>query len=664
MSLAARKLSSRALLLWLWLLVGSRCLNGLEPSQGGAIALSPSDREVALSAGAQVMCDPKGDLPMASAQSGEYAALTNEYAASEGCRGYWLRVNLLARTLPPGGWVLQLPRGWAHAGLFYEHNGQISHLETGTALPPPARALASSYLLLPLPLESDREATFYLQLTGDTSRYGDAREVGGVIQRLDASEAARRDVLFGQGIYCGIILGLVLYNLILYAAIAERAYLYYSLYVLTFGSVWIARTGFFFQFLWPSHPVIDSDSPFYLVALSIIFGSLFVRQFLATRSRSKWADNTLLTIILFTVALCLLRLSGAHGAATLLLAFDGFVTTLFFAAVGVLFWLHGFRPARFFLVAWTLQLIGNLLYIFAFLRFIPFNFVTYNAAQIGSGLESILLAFALADRVNLLKREKEEKQLQYTLELEEQVTQRTEELTGAVEKLKTASITDPLTGLSNRRHVDSAIQPWIAELQRDRIRNSPGVPRRYVALCLADLDYFKMINDGLGHAVGDTVLQAAAATLRQNVRATAILARWGGEEFLILDHVSQPHEDLLMAERLRRAIVDECQPVLLETGQPLSISLGVLRYPFSMGYPELLSWDNCLALADHALYRAKRAGRNRWQCYRPSEGALRSAIQSRGIEEVRRLLRTQTDQAFQMGWIEIVEQVSSDVQVS
>ena len=212
--------------------------------------------------------------------------------------------------------------------------------------------------------------------------------------------------------------------------------------------------------------------------------------------------------------------------------------------------------------------------------------------------------------------------------------------------------------------MDSAIQPWIAELQRDRIRNSSSVPKRYIALCLADLDHFKLINDGLGHAVGDKVLQAAAETLRQNVRATAILTRWGGEEFLILDHVSQPQEDLLMAERLRQAIVDEPQLIFPETGQPLSISLGVLRYPFSAGYPELLSWDHCLALADHALYRAKRAGRNRWQCYRPNESALREAIKSRGIEEVRRLLRTRADQAFQMGWIEIVEQVPSDVQVS
>ena len=295
-----------------------------------------------------------------------------------------------------------------------------------------------------------------------------------------------------------------------------------------------------------------------------------------------------------------------------------------------------------------------------FLRWLPVNFLTYNAAQIGSAMECILLAFALADRVNLLKRDKDEKQSQYTRELREKVTQRTEELTRTVEKLKTASITDPLTGLSNRRHVDAVIQPWIAELRRARIRNSPDAPKRYLAVCLADLDHFKVINDALGHAVGDKVLQAAADTLSQNVRATAILARWGGEEFLILDHVTGPNEDLLMAERLRCSILDEHQPIFLEIGRSISLSLGVVRYPFSAAYPELLSWDQCLALADHALYGAKTAGRNRWHCYRPNEAALRDAVQQSGSDEVRRVLCMHTDQASEMGLIDVVEQVTSD----
>jgi len=664
MSLSSGKWGGVGLLLWLWFVAGMPSMYSLEPPHSALLTLSPSSADVSLSTGAEVMCDPLGNISLEAAQSGAYVPLENELPSSNECRGYWVRIHLLANSIPPSGWVLQIARGWAHANLYYEHDGKVAVLKTGTAIAPDERAVASSYLLLPLPLESGRPAVIYLHLEGDTSRYGDARRVAGVIQRLDVNQASRRDVLFAQGVYGGIVLALVLYNLILFGAIAERAYLYYSVYVLTFGSVWIARTGFFHQYLWPRSPLVEAEAPFYLVVLAIIFSSLFVRQFLATREQSRWVDRALVANCYFAATLCVLRLSGAREISTLLLALDGLATTIFFAAVGVIFLRRGYRPARFFLVAWALQLIGNVLYIFAFLRFLPFNIVTYSAAQTGSAVESILLAFALADRVNLLKREKEEKQLEYTRELQVQVTQRTEELSNAVDKLKTASITDPLTGLSNRRHVDSAIQPWIAELQRSRIRNSPSVTRRYLAICLADLDHFKLINDELGHAVGDKVLQASAETLRHNVRATALLARWGGEEFLILDHVTEPLEDVLMAERLRHAIVDDCQPIFLQIGRPLSLSLGVVRYPFSLSFPDLLRWDHCLALADHALYRAKRAGRNRWQCYRPNESALRSAIHVSGMDEVRRLLRTQPEQAFAMGLIEIVDQVSSDVKVS
>ncbi len=104
-----------------------------------------------------------------------------------------------------------------------------------------------------------------------------------------------------------------------------------------------------------------------------------------------------------------------------------------------------------------------------------------------------------------------------------------------------------------------------------------------------------------------------------------------------------------MAERLRRAVVEDSQPTILEAGRPLSLSLGLVRYPFSAAFPELLTWDHCLALADHALYRAKRAGRNRWQCYRTNEDQLRNAIQARGIEDVRHLLRMHPGQAIRDG---------------
>ena len=186
--------------------------------------------------------------------------------------------------------------GWAHADLYYEQDGGISVLRTGTRLPPQNELVASSFLLLPLPLETNRATTFYLApCRRHQSIWRGTHRRLVTIQRLDANQVTRRNVLFAQGVYAGIILALVLYNLILYFAIAERAYLYYSLYVLTFGSVWIARTGFFFQYLWPHYPVVESEAPFYLVVLAIVFSSLFVREFLATREQSRWVDRILLT---------------------------------------------------------------------------------------------------------------------------------------------------------------------------------------------------------------------------------------------------------------------------------------------------------------------------------------------------------------------------------
>jgi diguanylate cyclase len=636
----------------------------LEPRPASTLTLTTDTREVPISSFGEALCDPQGNLSLEAARTGSYVPLNREQSTSDQCRGYWVRFNLLAGYLPPAGWVLEIPRNWVRADLYYDQDGHSIVLKNGSMLPPPARPFASSLLAFPLLLESNHETAFYLHLVGDTTRYGDARAIDGVIQRLDAHETERRNVLFGQGIYSGIILALVLYNIILFFAIGERAYLYYSLYVLAFGSVWTARTGFLFQYLWPHHPLMESESQFYLVALSIIFSGFFVRHFLATRQQSRWVDRALVIIVVFTAALCLVRILGVTGSSTVILAVDGLVTTVFFAIVGVLFLVRGYRPARFFLVAWTLQLVGNAVYIFAFLRLLPFNFFTYNAAQIGSGVESILLAFALADRVNLLKREKEQEQLQYTRELQEEVKQRTAELSLAVEELKTASVTDPLTGLSNRRRVDAAIQPWLADLQRERMRNLPGITRRHLAICLADLDHFKLVNDELGHALGDKVLQSAAETLRRNVRATAMLARWGGEEFLILDHVTGQQEDMLMAERLRVSLLEDCPEIVLETGRSISLSLGVVRYPFSHNFPQLLDWDQCLALADHALYRAKRAGRNCWRCYRPNEGALRNAIQLQGIEEVRHTIRTHLEQAVDMGLIEVVDEITSDLPVA
>jgi two-component system, cell cycle response regulator len=163
-------------------------------------------------------------------------------------------------------------------------------------------------------------------------------------------------------------------------------------------------------------------------------------------------------------------------------------------------------------------------------------------------------------------------------------------------QLEQLSIGDALTGLANRRFADSFLR---REVERARRHSHP------LSVLLADVDHFKQVNDVHGHGVGDAALRHVATVLTRKMRGTDACARWGGEEFL-MGLVQVPAEGALtLAERQRAAVAAE--PLVLPGGAiELTISIGVASLVASDPGPETL-----VAAADHALYRAKRAGRNR-----------------------------------------------------
>lgn len=162
----------------------------------------------------------------------------------------------------------------------------------------------------------------------------------------------------------------------------------------------------------------------------------------------------------------------------------------------------------------------------------------------------------------------------------------------AEEEIHRMATTDPLTGVANRRR--------FSELLDNEINRAMRYGSAF-SLILCDLDKFKQINDGYGHNVGDEVLKAASGIVRTNLRETDILARWGGEEFIIL--VPQTYADtaLILAEKLRAALAER---ELDHVGQ-VTASFGVTQF---------VAKDTVTCLikrADDALYQAKRLGRNR-----------------------------------------------------
>lgn len=163
-------------------------------------------------------------------------------------------------------------------------------------------------------------------------------------------------------------------------------------------------------------------------------------------------------------------------------------------------------------------------------------------------------------------------------------------------RLQAHGARDALTGLCNRGH---------AQQRLDALQAGP--PAGGAVLLLLDVDHFKRINDGHGHAAGDAVLQQLAARLRGLARDGDLVARWGGEEFLLLLTPAPGDGGAAFATRLLACVAE--RPFDIGAGQALAVtvSAGVVAWPRRSGE----RWSQALEAADAALYRAKAAGRNR-----------------------------------------------------
>jgi diguanylate cyclase (GGDEF)-like protein len=177
--------------------------------------------------------------------------------------------------------------------------------------------------------------------------------------------------------------------------------------------------------------------------------------------------------------------------------------------------------------------------------------------------------------------------------LTRELNRKNRELTRANEKILTLSRTDSLTGLANRGYFSERIEQMISLAAR---KSQP------LSLIMTDIDQFKAINDTYGHDAGDRVLQGFAGLMKTSTRTEDLVARFGGEEFIILLPLTEIGEAHAYAERIRQTLPEKD---LLQNGHPIFASFGV-----SQLLPDETS-AGLIKRADTALYRAKNSGRNR-----------------------------------------------------
>ncbi len=182
--------------------------------------------------------------------------------------------------------------------------------------------------------------------------------------------------------------------------------------------------------------------------------------------------------------------------------------------------------------------------------------------------------------------------------LERKVAERTEALAEANRRLELLTVTDPLTGLPNRRKLNTFLD---AEWLRSKRSQEP------IGVAMVDIDQFKKYNDHYGHQGGDNCLRLVAEALRDSVRVTDLVARYGGEEFCIVMPGANEENAMMVAERACRAVARLREPHAFADLGIVTVSVGVTSAnPAGAAAPDQLT-----KLADEALYEAKRTGRNR-----------------------------------------------------
>lgn len=183
--------------------------------------------------------------------------------------------------------------------------------------------------------------------------------------------------------------------------------------------------------------------------------------------------------------------------------------------------------------------------------------------------------------------------------------QQKKRLANQFEKMSTQ---DPLTGLGNRRYLLQQIEREIAFIERSHQTEKPNA----LGIFIFDIDLFKQVNDTHGHHIGDEVLVELSKRVKETIRDTDLLVRWGGEEFVLTTRLENNQQVSMIANRIKKAV--SAKPFVLPSNLTLNISctIGAVKYPFVIEEEVTSIWSKLISLADTALYYGKQHHRDSW----------------------------------------------------
>ncbi len=335
-----------------------------------------------------------------------------------------------------------------HVSLYYlnENGVQVSR-ELGIDYPFYERDFDHQNFLFETQLKTNGSREYYIRLHGDSQLLIPIK-VGTKQVILEA--LGSKDLLFG--LYFGIITVMIFYNLFIFFSVRDRSYLIYVLYILVVGLIQAALMGYTFKYVWYNNPWMAKQSIILFPAIGGILAIEFMKIFTRTKEQTPRMHWGFIAFNGLFITCITISISGFIHVAQLLLQFSAMSASLYMVVTAIVLVKKGSRSAVIFLIAWLIFLLGIIIYILKDIGVIPYTEFTQYILQIGSALEVILLSFGLADRINILQKEKsdsQERELQALLEneriireqnivLETKVAERTAELKETNEELSVA----------------------------------------------------------------------------------------------------------------------------------------------------------------------------------------------------------------------------------
>ncbi len=516
---------------------------------------------------------------------------------------YWFRFELVNKDSPIDNWLLEVQYTPLDRITVYlvDADGNAVTYRGGDKWPFAKRAIKHRNVMFKVPVATGQSVRVFVRVLTDGSL-----QLPLVLRSPDALLAQDHEEQAVLGVFYGVLLAMLLYNLLIFVSIRDINYLYYVWYIAGWIMFQMSINGLAFEYILPEYPAWANKAIPFSTGFANLGVLLFSRGFLQVPQNLPRVNHLFKACAILTVGIMLSSLFGSYNLSIKVGAGATILIAVMIVSVGIWSIRLGVRQARYFMVAWTGLLVGIVVYALKTFAVLPTTFVTEYGMQIGSAFEVILLSFALAHRMRILKEDNERMQRETTETLERRVQERTRELDEALmglsdanSKLMELNHVDGLTGINNRAYFD---EQFGTEWQRSMRIGSP------IGLLMLDIDHFKQFNDNHGHLGGDACLKLVANTIQDAIRRPADKCyRYGGEEFVaVLPHTDLPGSAFI-ADRICKAVA-ALEFVFEGKTIPVTISIGVC----SMVPPRGSDYNALISAADQALYEAKHQGRNRY----------------------------------------------------